>query len=157
MLSRVARVPVLNADHGSHRIAIGSDAAPRSHACASVRSHPGGGGAGFSRRGGDGNVAAEAGDVVEIQLLGSLYEHRVLVRLAELLPAAIKGCVVADRGFGDQKLYRMLTRTRSSTTSSASKSVQSNAHADPTDYIYTSRNTERVSGRHFFEALAFQK
>ena len=39
----------------------------------------------------------------------SLYEHRVLVRLAELLPADSKVCVVADRGFGDQKLYRMLT------------------------------------------------
>jgi hypothetical protein len=39
----------------------------------------------------------------------SRYEHRVLVRLAELLPADIKVCVVADRGFGDQKLYRMLT------------------------------------------------
>src|SRR5208282_4656508 len=39
----------------------------------------------------------------------SRYEHRVLVRLAELLAADIKVCVVADRGFGDQKLYRMLT------------------------------------------------
>jgi hypothetical protein len=39
----------------------------------------------------------------------SLHEHRVLVRLAELLPADIKVCVVADRGFGDQKLYRVLT------------------------------------------------
>ncbi len=39
----------------------------------------------------------------------SRYEHHVLVRLAELLPADIKVCVVADRGFGDQKLYRMLT------------------------------------------------
>ncbi len=39
----------------------------------------------------------------------SLYEHRVLVQLAELLPADTKICVVADRGFGDQKLYRMLT------------------------------------------------
>jgi hypothetical protein len=39
----------------------------------------------------------------------SLYEHRVLVRLAELLPAGIKVCVVADRGFGDQKLDKMLT------------------------------------------------
>jgi hypothetical protein len=39
----------------------------------------------------------------------SLYEHRVLVQLAELLPADIKVCVVADRGFGDQKLYRMLS------------------------------------------------
>ena len=34
----------------------------------------------------------------------SLYQHRVLVRLAELLPTDIKVCVVADRGFGDQKL-----------------------------------------------------
>jgi hypothetical protein len=39
----------------------------------------------------------------------SLYEHRVLVRLAGLLPADIKVCVVADRGFGDQKLYQVLT------------------------------------------------
>jgi len=39
----------------------------------------------------------------------ALYEHRVLVRLAELLPAGIKVCIVADRGFGDQKLYKMLT------------------------------------------------
>jgi hypothetical protein len=39
----------------------------------------------------------------------SRYEYRVLVRLAELLPADIKVCVVADRGFGDQKLYRVLT------------------------------------------------
>jgi len=39
----------------------------------------------------------------------SLYEQRVLVRLAELLPPDIEVCVVADRGFGDQKLYRMLT------------------------------------------------
>src|ERR1700728_2692525 len=39
----------------------------------------------------------------------SLYEHRVLVQLAELLPPDIKVCVVADRGFGDQKLYRVLT------------------------------------------------
>jgi hypothetical protein len=39
----------------------------------------------------------------------SLYEHRVLVRLAELLPPDIRVCIVADRGFGDQKLYKMLT------------------------------------------------
>ncbi len=39
----------------------------------------------------------------------NFYEHRVLVRLAELLPAGIKVCIVADRAFGDQKLYRMLT------------------------------------------------
>jgi hypothetical protein len=39
----------------------------------------------------------------------SLYEHRVLVRLAELLPPDVKVCVVADRGFGDQNLYRVLT------------------------------------------------
>ena len=39
----------------------------------------------------------------------SLYKHRVLVRLAELLPADTKVCVGADRGFGDQNLYRVLT------------------------------------------------
>ena len=39
----------------------------------------------------------------------NFYEHRVLVRLAELLPAETKVCIVADRGFGDQKLYTMLT------------------------------------------------
>jgi hypothetical protein len=33
----------------------------------------------------------------------------VLVRLAELLPAETKVYIVADRGFGDQKLYKMLT------------------------------------------------
>jgi Transposase DDE domain len=39
----------------------------------------------------------------------NFYQHRVLVRLAELLPAETKVCIVADRGFGDQKLYKMLT------------------------------------------------
>ena len=33
----------------------------------------------------------------------------MLVRLAEALPADIALCIVADRGFGDQKLYRVLT------------------------------------------------
>src|SRR6478752_6431244 len=37
------------------------------------------------------------------------YEYQVLVRLADALPAGIKVCIVADRGFGDQKLYRFLT------------------------------------------------
>jgi len=37
------------------------------------------------------------------------YEYQVLVRLAEALPAAVKVCIVADRGFGDHKLYRVLT------------------------------------------------
>jgi Transposase DDE domain len=37
------------------------------------------------------------------------YEYQALVRLADALPAAIKVCIVADRGFGDQKLYRFLT------------------------------------------------
>jgi hypothetical protein len=33
----------------------------------------------------------------------------VLVRLAELLPAAVTVLIVADRGFGDKKLYRVLS------------------------------------------------
>lgn len=37
------------------------------------------------------------------------YEYRVLVRLADMLPSETKVCVVADRGFGDRKLYRVLT------------------------------------------------
>src|SRR5208283_4352992 len=37
------------------------------------------------------------------------YEYQVLIRLAEALRSDVKVCVVADRGFGDQKLYRMLT------------------------------------------------
>jgi hypothetical protein len=37
------------------------------------------------------------------------YEYQALVRLADALPANIRVCIVADRGFGDQKLYRFLT------------------------------------------------
>jgi hypothetical protein len=37
------------------------------------------------------------------------YEYRVLVRLAELLPANVKVLIVADRGFGDKKLYAVLS------------------------------------------------
>lgn len=37
------------------------------------------------------------------------YEYRVLVRLAEFLPADVKVLIVADRGFGDKKLYQVLS------------------------------------------------
>src|SRR4051794_15714483 len=37
------------------------------------------------------------------------YEYQVLVRLAEALPAEVRVRIVADRGFGDQKLYGVLT------------------------------------------------
>ncbi len=37
------------------------------------------------------------------------YEDQVLRRLAEVLPAGVRVCIVADRGFGDQKLYQLLT------------------------------------------------
>jgi hypothetical protein len=37
------------------------------------------------------------------------YEYQALVRLAEALPAATRVRIVADRGFGDRKLYRVLT------------------------------------------------
>jgi len=37
------------------------------------------------------------------------YEYQALVRLADALPADIKVCIVADRGFGDHQLYRVLT------------------------------------------------
>lgn len=37
------------------------------------------------------------------------YEYQVLVRLADALSSDIKVCIVADRGFGDQKLYHVLS------------------------------------------------
>jgi hypothetical protein len=37
------------------------------------------------------------------------YEYQALVRLADPLPADIKVSIVADRGFGDHKLYQVLT------------------------------------------------
>jgi len=37
------------------------------------------------------------------------YEYWALVRLAELLPADMKVLIVADRGFGDKKLYAVLS------------------------------------------------
>ena len=47
------------------------------------------------------------------------YEYQVLVRLAEILPADVRVRIVADRGFGDHKLYRVLSEELSSTSSSA--------------------------------------
>ena len=38
----------------------------------------------------------------------SVFNRRVL-RLADALPAGINVCIVADRGYGDHKLYRFLT------------------------------------------------
>lgn len=37
------------------------------------------------------------------------YEYWALVRLAETVPTQVKVCVVADRGFGDRKLYQVLS------------------------------------------------
>jgi hypothetical protein len=37
------------------------------------------------------------------------YEDRLLVRLAEILPPQVKVRIIADRGFGDHKLYRLLS------------------------------------------------
>src|SRR5947208_1118622 len=37
------------------------------------------------------------------------YEDRLLVRLAEILPPQVKVRIIADRGFGGHKLYRLLT------------------------------------------------
>jgi hypothetical protein len=38
------------------------------------------------------------------------YEYQVLVRFAAALPAGVQVCLVADRGFCDHKLYRVLTK-----------------------------------------------
>jgi hypothetical protein len=37
------------------------------------------------------------------------YEYQALVRLADALPGDVEVCIVADRGFGDHKLYRVLS------------------------------------------------
>ena len=37
------------------------------------------------------------------------YEYQVLRRLADVVPPGTRVCIVADRGFGDQKLYQVLT------------------------------------------------
>src|SRR4051794_3908446 len=39
----------------------------------------------------------------------NLYEDRLLMRLAEILPPQVKVRIIADRGFGDHKLYRLLS------------------------------------------------
>jgi len=39
----------------------------------------------------------------------SQHEYRLLTRLAEIIPAETKVLIVADRGFGYQSLYRLLT------------------------------------------------
>jgi hypothetical protein len=50
----------------------------------------------------------DAGKQATIMLSLKSQPSMSTVRLAELLPAGITVCVVADRGFCDQKLYRML-------------------------------------------------
>ena len=37
------------------------------------------------------------------------YEYVLPVRLADMRPANVKVCIVADRGVGDRKRYRVLT------------------------------------------------
>ena len=39
----------------------------------------------------------------------NLHEDRLLVRLAQILPPHVKVRIIADRGFGDHKLYRLLS------------------------------------------------
>ncbi len=48
-------------------------------------------------------------DKAELKNRRNEYEYRVLVRLADMLPAGIRVCIVADRGFGDRKLYKVLS------------------------------------------------
>lgn len=47
-------------------------------------------------------------DKVTLKEQRNAYEDRVLLRLKELLPEGIRVTIVADRGFGDQKLYHLL-------------------------------------------------
>jgi hypothetical protein len=48
-------------------------------------------------------------DTAELKDRRNEYEDRVLLQLADALPADIKVCIIADRGFGDQNLYRVLS------------------------------------------------
>ena len=48
-------------------------------------------------------------DIATLKNRRNEYECQGLVRLADALPAEIKVCIVADRGFGDHKLYQVLT------------------------------------------------
>jgi len=48
-------------------------------------------------------------DTATLKARRNEYEYQVLVRLAEVPPADVRVRIVADRGFGDQKLYRVLT------------------------------------------------
>lgn len=49
--------------------------------------------------------------IVKSRLAGrrNAYEDKLLVRLRDVLPDGVKVTVLADRGFGDQKLYEFLT------------------------------------------------
>ena len=51
------------------------------------------------------------------------YEYCVLVRLADMLASDIEVCIVADRGFGDQKLYRVLTEELHTSSAGASSAA----------------------------------
>ena len=48
-------------------------------------------------------------DKATLKTQRNAYEYQVLVRLAEALPSEMKVLIVADRGFGDQKMYQVLT------------------------------------------------
>src|SRR4051812_23738928 len=48
-------------------------------------------------------------DTATLQNRRNGYEYQILVRFAAALPDGVQVCLVADRGFGDQKLYRRLT------------------------------------------------
>jgi len=48
-------------------------------------------------------------DTATLKHRRNAYEYQVLMRLAEVVPAGVRVRIVADRGFGDQKLYRVLT------------------------------------------------
>jgi hypothetical protein len=48
-------------------------------------------------------------DKATLKTQRNAYEDRVLLRLAQVLPEGVNVRIVADRGFGDQKLYRLLT------------------------------------------------
>lgn len=46
----------------------------------------------------------------ELKNQRNAHEDRLLCRLKEVLPEGVEGCLLADRGFGDAKLYQLLNQ-----------------------------------------------
>src|SRR6202034_2448825 len=98
-------VRVLHADHGSHTIAVCGDLGAAQHAGTSAGLHPGRSAAGLACRGSHGDVATEANNVVETQLLG---QHPIELLVAEAAVGDNAHLDVRRQQFGQLHQYTML-------------------------------------------------